>query len=60
MAWNPDDPMERRKRIAWAVATSTCIETKKDPVDVYNQILAKWDKSNCCNGLTLDESDESQ
>jgi hypothetical protein len=43
MAWNPDDPLEKRKRIAWSVATSSCIETGKDPVDSYNQIMKEWD-----------------
>jgi hypothetical protein len=42
MVWNPDDPLERRKRIAWSVATSSCIETGKDPVDSYNQIMKEW------------------
>ena len=44
MAWNPNDPLEKRKRIAWSVATSSCIETGKDPVDSYNQIMKEWDK----------------
>ena len=44
MVWNPDDPLERRKRIAWSVATSSCIETGGDPVDSYNQIMKEWDE----------------
>lgn len=44
MVWNPDDPMERRRRIAWSVATSSCIETRQDPVDVFNRIMKEWDE----------------
>jgi hypothetical protein len=43
MPWNTDDPMERRKRIAWSVATSSCIKTRQDPVDVYNRLMDEWD-----------------
>jgi hypothetical protein len=44
MPWNTDNPLERRKRIAWSVATSSCIETGRDPVDSYNQIMKEWDE----------------
>jgi hypothetical protein len=44
MVWNPNDPMERRRRIAWSVATSSCIETRQDPVDVFNRIMKEWDE----------------
>lgn len=43
MVWNPDDPEERKKRIAWSVATSTCIETREDPVLIYNRILREYE-----------------
>jgi transcription elongation factor Elf1 len=56
MPWNTDDPMERRKRIAWSVATSSCIETGKDPVDVYNKLMDDWDEVDKNSHLTLDES----
>jgi hypothetical protein len=36
--------MERRKRIAWSVATSSCIKTRQDPVDVYNRLMEEWDE----------------
>jgi len=44
MVWNPNDPLELRKRIAWSVATSSCIENGRDPVDSYNQIMKDWDE----------------
>jgi hypothetical protein len=56
MAWNPDDPIEKRKRIAWSVATSSCIETGRDPVDVYNKLMGDWDEVDKYGHLTLDES----
>jgi hypothetical protein len=56
MPWNIDDPMERRKRIAWSVATSSCIESRRDPVDVYNQIMQEWDEEDKNKPTTLDES----
>ena len=39
MAWNPEDPIEKQKRIAWAVATSTAIETREDPVLIYERLM---------------------
>lgn len=44
MVWNPKDPIEWRKRIALAVASSSCIETGRNVTDVYNQILEEWEK----------------
>ena len=56
MPWNTDDPMERRKRIAWSVATSSCIETGRDPVDVYDKLMEEWDDVDKYGHITLDES----
>lgn len=56
MAWNPNDPMERRKQIAWSVAASTCVETREDPVMIYNRILAKWNKADKNGQSALHES----
>ena len=27
--------------IAWSVATETCVQTKEDPVSIYNRILER-------------------
>jgi hypothetical protein len=48
--------MERRKQIAWSVAASTCVETREDPVMIYNRILAKWDKADKNGQSALHES----
>lgn len=56
MAWNPNDPVEKRKRIAWSVATSSCIKTGKDPVDVYGKLMDDWDQVDKYGHITLDES----
>jgi hypothetical protein len=39
MVWNPEDPIEKQKRIAWSVATSTAIQTKEDPVLIYERLM---------------------
>ena len=39
MAWDPNDPIQKQKRIAWAVATSTAIETREDPVLIYERLM---------------------
>lgn len=60
MAWNPEDPMEKRKRIAWSVATSCCIETQQDPVEIYERIMNEWDKPETNKNIALRESNKSQ
>ena len=60
MAWNPNDPMELRRRIAWSVATSSCIETRKDPVTVYQQIMEEWDEEDKKKLCSTDETSESK
>lgn len=50
--WKDLDPIEKQKRIAWSVATSTCIETREDPVMIYNRIMKDFE--------TLSETNESQ
>jgi hypothetical protein len=59
MPWNTDDPMERRKRIAWSVATSSCIETRQDPVEVYNRLMDEWDDVDKYGHTILDESNKT-
>lgn len=56
MAWNPEDPLEKRKRIAWSVATSTSLQTKEDPVMIYNRILARYERADREGQAGLDES----
>jgi hypothetical protein len=41
MRWNPSDKETRQKMVAWSVATETCVQTKEDPVLIYNKILER-------------------
>jgi hypothetical protein len=41
MHWNPSDKETRQKMVAWSVATETCLQTKEDPVLIYNRILER-------------------
>lgn len=51
MAWNPEDPIQKQKRVAWSVATSTAVVTKEDPVIIYNRIMKEYDQLNCDSQL---------
>lgn len=50
--WKDLDPLQKQKRIAWSVATSTCIETREDPVMIYNRIMREYE--------SMDKTNESQ
>ena len=39
MAWDPEDPLEKRKRVAWSIAASMAAEKKEDALSIYNKIL---------------------
>ena len=41
MRWDPSSKETRRKMVAWSVATETCVQTKEDPVFIYNRILER-------------------
>ena len=41
MRWNPADKEARQKMVAWSVAIETCVQTKEDPVLIYNKILER-------------------
>ena len=59
MAWNPEDKMEKRKRIAWSIASSTCIKTKEDPSDVYKRVMATYEESDKHGQQSLCESNKT-
>lgn len=52
MKWNELLPEEKQRRIAWSVATSCAIETRQDPVDIYNKIMEDY--------KIISESNETQ
>lgn len=47
--WKDLDPLQKQRRIAWSVATSTCIETREDPVMIYNRIMREYESMNKTN-----------
>lgn len=47
--WKELDPLQKQKRIAWSVATSTCIETREDPVMIYDRIMREYESMNKTN-----------
>lgn len=42
MKWDELSSEEKQRRIAWSVATSSAIETRRDPVDIYNKIMEDY------------------
>lgn len=55
-----EDPMEKRKRLAWDVASSICVQTKEDPVLIYNRILEKYERFDKEGQIALCESIETR
>jgi hypothetical protein len=39
MAWNPEDPIEKQKRIAWEIAMERAVVTKEDALLLYNRLM---------------------
>jgi hypothetical protein len=57
--YDPENPVEKRRRLAWSVAMSCCLETGKNPVTIYDQLLIKLE-AQASQGLeSSDESDET-
>lgn len=50
--WRELDDLQKQKRIAWSVATSTALETREDAVVIYDRIMRDWKARN--------KTDESQ
>jgi hypothetical protein len=57
---DPHSPEERRRRTAWSLATLCAIETGKNPVDIYNQMLDQFRAVDMYGHMALDESNESE
>ena len=60
MSFDPNDPKVRRKQHAWSVACSSCIQTKEDPVLIYNRLMEKFEAVDKTNHMSLDESNKSK
>ena len=54
--WSSLSSEEKQKRIAWAVATSCAIETKEDPVDIYNRLMKDNETKNKSNETQISVS----
>jgi hypothetical protein len=42
MSYNPQTPMECRKRLAWTIACERAVVTKEDAVDIYNKLMKEF------------------
>jgi hypothetical protein len=60
VAYNPDHPVEKRKRLAWSIACDSSVVTKEDPVLIYYRMLAKFEDLTKGNNMVLDESNKSR
>lgn len=45
MSYNPESTFEKRKKLAWSIATTTCAQTKKDLVTIYNKLMEEFDQN---------------
>ena len=55
MSYNLDSILERRKKYAWSIATETCLQSKEDPVLIYNRLMKEF----VDNEKNLNEINES-
>jgi len=44
-----EDLVKKQKRIAWDIATTVCLQSKEDPVMIYDRIMREYkSKSKSC------------
>jgi hypothetical protein len=55
-----DSPLERRKKLAWSIASSICVQTREDAVSIYDRIMAKYERFDKEGFTVLDESNETK
>lgn len=60
MVYNPQAPMECRKRLAWTIACERAVVTKEDAVDLYNKIMEEMLATDKRNKYKLNESNKTQ
>lgn len=56
MAYNPDHPAEKRKRLAWSIACDSSVVTKEDPVLIYDRMMKQFEKINPLNEPNAESS----
>jgi len=57
--YDPNNPVEKRRRLAWSVAVSCCLENGNDPVISYSRLLAKLEAQASAPLESQDEISES-
>lgn len=60
MSYNPQTPMECRKRLAWTIACERAVVTKEDAVDIYNKLMKEFLSIDKREKYKTDESNKSQ
>jgi len=43
VTYNPESQLAKRKKLAWSIATETCIQSKEDPVMIYNRLMKEFE-----------------
>ena len=44
MPYTPDSTLFKRKKLAWSIATTVCLQSKEDPVLIYNRLMKEFEK----------------
>jgi hypothetical protein len=60
MAYNPQAPMECRKRLAWTIACERAVVTKEDAITLYNKIMDEFNSIDKRNQYKKHESNKTQ
>jgi hypothetical protein len=60
MAYNPQAPMECRKRLAWTIARERAVVTKEDAITLYNKIMDEFNSIDKRNQYKKHESNKTQ
>ena len=60
MSYNPQAPMECRKRLAWTIACERAVVTKEDAIEIYNKLMKEFLSIDKREKYKTDESNKSQ
>ena len=60
MSYNPQAPMECRKRLAWTIACERAVVTKEDAITLYNKIMDEFNSIDKRNQYKKHESNKTQ
>jgi len=45
ITWNPDDPVEKRKRYAWSIAVECSRKTKENVLNIYHRLMKEFEET---------------